>query len=136
MWNVWQDAKGKSIEAEPTEALSREKERTLQVVKDAFVDTIQEAEDGKAKVEVSKKKARKTKLEKLQSGLNDGKVLKVEAKKHTKENLPKIEVEFMKGGRQKTNNTKSIKGKVENVDSDRKEGKKGSGTNAKVSTRN
>jgi hypothetical protein len=100
------------------------------------VDTIQEVEDGKAEVEVSKKKARKTELEKLQSGLDDGKVLKVEAKKHTKEKSPKIVVESTKGGRHKANNTKSIKDKVEKADGDGKEGKKGSGTNAKVSTRN
>jgi hypothetical protein len=41
------------------------------------LDTIQEAEDRKAEAKVPKEKARKTKLEKLQSGIDDGKVLKV-----------------------------------------------------------
>jgi hypothetical protein len=100
------------------------------------VDTIQEVEDGKVEAKVSKKKARKVELEKLQSGLDDGKVLKVEAKKHTKKKVLKNVVESMKGGRQKANNTKSIKDKIKKVDGDGKEGKKGSGTNAKVSTRN
>ena len=62
------------------------------------MNTILETKDGKAKAEMSKKKARKTKLEKLQSGLDDGKVLKVEAKKHTKEKAPKTMVESMKDG--------------------------------------
>jgi hypothetical protein len=29
MWSVWQDAKGKSVEAKSTEALSKEKEGIL-----------------------------------------------------------------------------------------------------------
>jgi hypothetical protein len=63
------------------------------------VGTIQKLEDGKAKAEVSKKKARKTKLEKLQSRLDEGKVLKVKVKKHTKEKAQKTMVESMKDGR-------------------------------------
>ena len=42
----------------------------------------------------------------------------------------------MKGRRQKINNTKSIKDKIKKADGDGKGGKKGRGTNAKVSTRN
>ena len=45
-------------------------------------------------------------------------------------------VESTKGGRQKANNTKSIKEKVEKADSARKGRKKGSGTNTTISTRN
>lgn len=76
-WSVWHDAKEKSIEAKPTKSLLKEKEGTLHEDKDAFLDTIQEAEDRKAEPKVPKKKARKTKLEKLKSGTDDGKVPKV-----------------------------------------------------------
>jgi hypothetical protein len=82
---------------------------------------------------VPKKKARNTELEKLKSGIDDGKVPKVQAKKQPKEKAPKIVVESTKGGREKANNMKSINDKATKADNDGQGMKKGSNTNAKVS---